>query len=295
MTTHDGRAGARPRHRRPPLVLAVLLPLVALPACGGGGDGGEVVVGAGSAQATAAETAAVTAAEAAAPTATATAPPAPPTTVPDRDVLVVGDSLVWLAADALTEAFAAEGLVARFAGGSGTGLLTAQTAWLDEIEAAVARDDPVAVVIEACCNYGATEEHPEFGYTLPDGSVVAVDSELMYELWADAAERAARAAAGGGATVLWVVAPPVPPDHPLHGRISRFNLIARNLVEEIPSLRLVDWEVALTGATGALLDPIQDGDGAWIPMRTDGLHLSAPANAVVVARTVDAVVAALEA
>jgi hypothetical protein len=278
--------------RRPPSVL-VLATAVALTACAGGsgGAGEPVAVGAGTSRATA--TTPVTAS----PGTTATTAVSPAstttTTAPHPEVLVVGNSLVWLEADALTAAFAVEGVEARFAGGSGTGLLTAQMVWVDEIEAAVTRDDPDAVVVEACCNYGATDEHPEFAYTLIDGSVVETDSELMYELWADAAEQAVRAAGSRGATVLWVIAPPVPPTHPLHDRIGRFNLIVRNLAEEIPSLVLVDWEVALTDATGALIDPIHGSDGTWVPMRIDGLHLSPPANTIVIARTVEAVLAVL--
>jgi hypothetical protein len=211
------------------------------------------------------------------------------------EVLVVGDSLIWLQEDALTAAFAAEGIDLRLAGGSGTGLLTGQTAWLDAIEAAVAQDDPDVVVIEACCNYGATEEDPDHGYTLMDGSVLETDSELMYELWAAAAEEAVRVASAGGATVLWVLVPPVPSDDALHDRIERFNLIARNLQEEFPALVLVDWEVALTDATGTLVDPIEAGDGTTVPLRIDNIHLSEPANALVRALTVEAVVDALAA
>jgi hypothetical protein len=288
------RARAPFTRRRPAstLVLAAVVALVALTACSGGsGRTGEpIAVGAGRATTS---TTATTTTDTTTPT---TAPPDPTTTTtnPPPEVLIVGNSLVWLEADALTAAFAAEGVGVRFAGGSGTGLLTAQMVWVDEIEAAVARDDPDAVLIEACCNYGATDEHPEFAYTLFDGSIVEPDSELMYDLWADAAEQAARAAGAHGATVLWVVAPPVPPDHPLHDRIGRFNLIARNLAEEIPSLELVDWEVALTDDSGALMDPLQESDGTWVPMRIDGLHLSAAANALVIARTVDAVVLSLD-
>jgi hypothetical protein len=117
----------------------------------------------------------------------------------------------------------------------------------------------------------------------------------MYELWAAAAEEAVRAASAGGATVLWVLVPPVPSDDVLHDRIERFNLIARNLQEEFPSLVLVDWERALTDATGALIDPIEADDGTTVPLRIDNIHLSEPANAIVRALTVEAVVDALAA
>jgi hypothetical protein len=294
----------RPSHPPPSVAWAAILSLVLLGACGAEGRG-ALAVGEDEVAAAAATTTTTTAAPTADSASSAPDTTTPATTTPAADaaaapvdepeVLVVGDSLIWLQEDALAADLAAADVDLHLAGGSGTGLLTGQTAWLDAIEAAVAEDDPDVVVIEACCNYGATEEAPEHGYTLMDGSVVVPDSEVMYELWAAAAEEAVRVASAGGATVLWVLVPPVASDDVLHDRIERFNLIARNLQEEFPSLVLVDWERALTDATGALIDPIEADDGTMVPLRIDNIHLSEPANVIVRAVTVEAVVDALAA
>ena len=53
-------------------------------------------------------------------------------------VLIVGDSLVWYQDTELRAAFGDAGVEVRFAGGPGTGLLSSQMAWVDEIAAAVA-------------------------------------------------------------------------------------------------------------------------------------------------------------
>jgi hypothetical protein len=289
-----------PRRRTALLALATVVPVGLLAGCGGeGGRAGTVAVGVGEVAAAAADaTTSTTSSTASAASAVATTAATAVATIADAEepeVLFVGDSLVWLQQDALTAAFTAAGVDLTLAGGSGTGLLTGQMEWLDEIATAVATDDPDVVVIEACCNYGATAEDPDHGYTLIDGSVVEPDSQTMYDLWADAAQQAVELASAGGATVLWVVAPPVPSDHPLHDRIERFNRIVRDLAETYPELVLVDWEQALTDETGALMDPIQAADGTWESLRIDNIHLSEPANAIVRERTVDAVVAALTA
>jgi hypothetical protein len=213
---------------------------------------------------------------------------------PRRDVLLVGDSLLYEIVPTLTENLGAHGVDVHVAGAPGTGLLSGQMDWVRQITQAVETHDPDVVVIEACCNYGATPEHPEYDYRLFDGTVVAPDSFAMYELWAQAADQAVAAASARGAQVLWVITPPVQDDHELHDRIERLNRVARHLVVEHPDLAYIDWELPLTGPDGGLIDPIPLGDGRWEPLRADFIHLGPAADAIVAGVTVDAVVAALD-
>jgi hypothetical protein len=225
----------------------------------------------------------------AAPDGVAWADPAPPR----GDVLLVGDSLLYALVPTLTATLADRGVTTHVAGGPGTGLLSGQMDWISQIQTAVDLADPEVVVIEACCNYGATPEHPEYDYRLIDGSAVVPDSSTMFDLWAQAADQAVEAAAAGGAQVLWVIAPPVPDDHPLRARIERFNRIARHLVDEHPDLGYVDWERALTGLDGGLVDPVPLDDGTSEPLRVDNIHLGPAADARVAAVTLDGITAAL--
>jgi hypothetical protein len=211
-----------------------------------------------------------------------------------RDVLLVGDSLLHALVPALTDGLDAFGIDVHVAGAPGTGLLSDQMDWVGQIARAVEAHDPEIVLIESCCNYGATPEHPEYDYWLIDGSTVEPDSSTMYELWAQAADQAVAAAAAYGAQVLWVITPPVQDDHALHDRIERLNRIARHLVEAHPDLEYVDWDLQLTGPDGGIIDPVPLGDGRFEPLRVDFIHFGDAANALLVAETVDAIVGALD-
>jgi hypothetical protein len=205
--------------------------------------------------------------------------------------LIVGDSLVWTQVDELRDAFADAGVDAQFVGGPGTGLLTAQMAWVEAIELAVDTLDPDIVLIEACCNYGATAERPELSYYTQDGDEVPTDSEAMYELWSDAAARAVEAASAGGADVWWVLTPPLATDSPLAERVERFNRIALNLAGDWPGLRYLDWGRVVTTSSGALLESVPSGNGGTEPLRVDAVHFGPAANAKLTDFTVATVLA----
>ena len=144
-------------------------------------------------------------------------------------------------------------------------------------------------MIEACCNYGRTADHPELSYYALDGDEVPADGEAMYDLWADAADAAVRAAAAGGAQVWWVITPPLDPSAPLHDRVERFDRIARNLSDNWPALRSIDWGLVTTTSSGTLLDHVATADGKSEPLRTDGVHFSDAANALLTQLTVRSV------
>lgn len=209
---------------------------------------------------------------------TTTAPVDP---APER-VLLVGDSLLYGAADELTTAFAAEGIAVELIGGSGTGLLSEQGRWTQEITEMVSTWDPDIVVIEACCNYALFEP----GYQDEDGTAIEPDSPEMYAAWAAEAQRALDAAQGGGAEVYWVTTPPADADTnaTYAGRIGAFNAISASLA--VPQ---IDWAATLA-PDDAFTPTITTTDGNVVTIRSDdGLHLTNEGDELVAQATVQAV------
>lgn len=207
------------------------------------------------------------------------------TDAPDR-VLMVGDSLLHQSRTAFDERFELLDIEANWVGGPGEGLLTDQRSWLDQIDQEVASFEPDAVVIEACCNY-AQHDDDEL-YQLPDGSTVARDTELMYELWHEAALEAVDRAAAGGADVYVVVAPrPVEGTffHAIVGdRMERIATIWRQVADERPAAELVDW-TPLFASEGRMVTVLP---GVGRVRHEDGLHIVGPGEDLVVDRTVTA-------
>ena len=188
-----------------------------------------------------------------------------------KRVVVLGDSLVWGARGQLTGELEDADVELTLLGGDGQGFFSSDPSWLDQLQAAVERQHPDVVVIEACCNV------PE-QVTLDDGTEVGGDSEPMYEAWSERAHRAATIAASQGATVHWVVTPGVVAGSywsPMADRIARFNEIAEGL-----GVHLIDWQSALH----------PDGDVDYGDVRApDGLHLTEQGSDVVVETTLAAI------
>jgi hypothetical protein len=205
------------------------------------------------------------------------------------EVLMVGDSLLYQSRPAFDQHFDDLGVATSWIGGPGEGLLTDQSSWLDQIDHAIETLDPDAVVIEACCNY-AQHDDTEL-YRLPDGSTVVRDSELMYELWEDAARDAVGRAGAGGAEVYVVIAP-----QPVDGtyfelmvgsRMERFATIWRSLAADTPSIHLVDWTDLF--ADGGEMVTVLPGVGRV--RHDDGLHVIGVGHDLVAERTAAAVLA----
>lgn len=204
---------------------------------------------------------------------------------PDR-VLVVGDSLLHQARVAFDERFEQLDVDAEWIGGPGEGLLTDQREWLEQIDEVVGTFAPDAVVIEACCNYAQHDDEELF--RLPDGTPVGRDTELMYELWHEAALEAVDRAGAGGAEVYVVVAP-----RPVEGtffdaivgdRMERIATIWRQVAEQRPEIHLVDW-TPLFASEGRMVTVLP---GVGRVRHEDGLHIVGPGEELVVDRTVTA-------
>ncbi len=192
--------------------------------------------------------------------------PAAPEADGHRRVLLLGDSLLVGAAPEITGLFDSHGVETRFEGAPGTGPLTPQGFWREELQVAVEEFDPDVVVIEACCNYNSEEPHRLYG-----GTVVAADSHEMYQQWELAMLQLVSLAGSRGAQVFVVAIPP--PATPgafasLAPRIDRLNQIYTGL-----GVPLIDWRAALPATERA----------------TDGLHLNDRADHLVSEATWQAV------
>ena len=192
-------------------------------------------------------------------------------------VLFVGDSITFGAQYELQTALAAHDIETHFVGFPSTGLLTDQDLWTRSEQIIVSRWHPDIVVIEACCNYaeGSAE------YRLPDGSTVAPDTEQMYDLWTEAAQRAVRIGRSEGAQVRWVVMPDTGPGvaPAKQTRIARFEAIA-----EAQGVPMIDWRTPLD-VDGHYARTIEQ-DGVEVPIRQlDDLHLTDSGDVLITAAT----------
>ena len=221
------------------------------------------------------------------------AAPAVGATVPDADavddVLLVGDSVMSQASTELAAAFAARGVTTAYAGGPGTGPLSPQGSWADQIDAWVAGTHPDVVVIEACCNY-TTE--PDHRYVDAAGVAVAPGSPEVLQVWETEIRDLVRRAGADGARVALVRFAPVQTNGfygPLEAHVTAVNALYDRLATELPGLELIDWGRVLA-PTGAFTWDVVDDAGQRVRVRLpDGVHLTTAGSQLVASATVSAV------
>ena len=223
----------------------------------------------------------------------ATTMPGTAATVADHgvvdDVLLVGDSVMSQASTELASAFAAEGVTTAYAGGPGTGPLSPQGSWAEQVDAWVAGTDPDVVVIEACCNY-TTE--PEHRYVDEAGTAVAPGSAEVLSAWETEIRDLIHRAGARGARVALVRFAPVQTNGfygPLEAHVAAVNALYERLAAEAPELQLIDWSRALAPA-GVFTWDVVDDTGQPVRVRLpDGVHLTPAGSELVSAATVAAV------
>jgi hypothetical protein len=114
-----------------------------------------------------------------------------------------------------------------------------------------------------------------------DGTPVEDGSELMFELWAEQAQRAVTLARSRGALVVWATTAPIDPHNyfgSLSSRVERLNAIYRDL----DGVTIVDWWAA-TAPGGAFSTELRSPSGETRTARTfDGLHFTAFGNELLV-------------
>jgi peptidoglycan/LPS O-acetylase OafA/YrhL/lysophospholipase L1-like esterase len=213
---------------------------------------------------------------------------AAPVEVVDK-VLLVGDSVMSQAYDHHAARFGSAGVTTAYAGGPSSGPLSPQGGWAGQLDAWVPSFQPDVVVIEACCNY--TFE-PDQRYVDGAGTSVAPGSDAVLPAWEAEIRDLVRRARAGGARVALVRFAPVQTNGfygPIEEHVAAVNALYDRLVQEDPSIELVDWGPVLAPG-GQFQREVPGSDGAPVRVRLDdGVHLTPSGSDLVAAATVDAV------
>lgn len=200
------------------------------------------------------------------------------------EVLLVGDSVMSQALGAHVERFAAAGVRATYAGGPGTGPLSPQGSWAQQVDDWVAARNPDVVVIEACCNYTMASDER---FVDTSGREIVPGSDAVLPAWETEIRDLIDRAGANGARVALVRFAPVKSNGyygPIEDHVAGLNALYDRLVREQPGLELIDWGEPLA-PTGAFAWDAPGPDGGLTRVRLeDGVHLT-PAGGALVAET----------
>ena len=149
---------------------------------------------------------------------------------------------------------------------NGAGLLDTSPDWLVSARKMVADFDPTVVVVEYVGNYAV------FGGPLPG---VTVYSPAFYRDWSQRAQRLEEILTSRGATVYWVLGPPIAPAVPEAG-IQRLDAIYEHL--KAPGggpPPFIDITPAVTGGTDRYHMSLPGPSGRSIKVHLpDGVHFT---------------------
>jgi hypothetical protein len=182
-------------------------------------------------------------------------------------VELMGDSLMLGAAPDVSTDLGLEGdRVDASLAVDGAGLLDNSPDWLDKARTVVARFDPDIVVVEYVGNYGT------FGGPIPG---VTVYSPAFFRDWAVRSQRLEDILTSRGATVYWVIGPPIAPRVAAVG-VQRLDAIYEHLRAPAGGRPpLIDITGAVTGGTGRYRLSLPGPGGRPIPVhRPDGVHFT---------------------
>jgi trypsin len=140
---------------------------------------------------------------------------------------------------------------------------------------------PTIVVVEFCCNYTGPYKRG------PDGKPILPGSKEFRELWAAEAAEFAKIVTAGGARLYWAVTPPTPARGAIVDDVNESTFTAALRAD--PPIRLLRWDLALTGGTGDFRSSIEI-DGTPTPVRMpDQVHFTAAGSDLAARTTVDAI------
>ena len=199
-------------------------------------------------------------------------------------VLLVGDSLalttnpyLGLRLQELGASYAAEAV-------GGSGLASPDFFdWKARAPHLILIHRPTIVVVEFCCNYTGPYKRG------PDGKSILPGSKEFRELWAAEAADFAKIVTAGGARLYWAVTPPTPARGAIVDDVNQSTFAAALRAD--PPIRLLRWDLALTGGTGEYRSTI-DVDGTPTAVRMpDQVHFTAAGSDLAARTTVDAILA----
>jgi uncharacterized protein len=183
-----------------------------------------------------------------------------------KTVVMMGDSLTaeayWAAADYL-----GQGYNVQPAAIGGSGLLDTEVNWVARSRQVIDDSNPSVVVAEFIGDYGLLGERPG----------VAVHSLAWFQQWAQVAQQMENVLTSKGATVYWVVGPPVqdPANNAAIVELDKIyaNLHAPNTASGHPPL--INVTPLLTGGTGKYTEYLPGPNGKPVEARTpDGTHFT---------------------
>ncbi|MGH9008116.1 MAG: hypothetical protein ACRDV6_10490 [Acidimicrobiales bacterium] len=185
-----------------------------------------------------------------------------------KTVVLMGDSLLNEGAPDITAALEKEGYsVDSSLAVNGAGILDTQIHWLAKARRLINDEDPSVVVVEYVGNYAV------FGGV----KGISVYSRPFYTLWGQASQRLENVLTARGASVDWVIGPPVGLKVPEEG-IKVFDRIYAHLhAPNTPSGRvpLIDVTPAVTDGTGHYTASVSGPDGHMVQVRqSDGVHFT---------------------
>lgn len=191
-----------------------------------------------------------------------------------KTVVLIGDSLLNEAAPDIAGALQQQGYtVDASLAVKGAGPLDTQINWLAKARQLVTQEDPSLVVVEYVGNYAV------FGGI----KGISVYTRPFYRLWGEASQHLEDILTARGASVYWVIGPPVGPKAPNEG-IKIFDKIYAHLhAPNTPSGRvpLIDVTPEVTGGTGHYVEFLPGPNGNKEEVREpDGVHFTTVGSAL---------------
>jgi hypothetical protein len=185
-----------------------------------------------------------------------------------KTVVLMGDSLMFEAAPAVAHDLHPEGYsVNASAAVEGAGLLDTQMDWLVKGQQLVEKYNPSVVVVEYVGNYAYFGGVPG----------ISVYTPAFYTDWAAKAQRLEDILSSRGATVYWVIGPPVGVAIPEKGIVALDRIYRQLHAPHTASGRppLIDVTPAMSGGTGKYREYLPGPNGSPLQVRqADGVHFT---------------------
>lgn len=212
----------------------------------------------------------------------------PPAEVADTEdvVLLLGDSVLLQAGDELETALIGRGVDrVGLIGGQGTGPLSPQGAWADQLNDWLAAADVDTLVIQGCCDYTQADDlSGSAPYTTADGTEIAYGAgPEVWAAWETETRALITAARAAGVDDIRLVVSPAAQTTGFYGdveaQIAGTNRLYRRIASDTPGVTLVDWAAELSP------DGYADALAGVTVRHPDGLHFTDAGQRLIAAAT----------